>query len=450
MERLTFMISSVRLNFRALHAPTRQSNHFRLSPKLTNNLTSHNFAICPDSYTKIAMASFQLLDQQEEDKLHKTRLLAIEEKPFKRITKRLLTPGSLTFASTKLPPTPPPDSAGDEDTSTQENLLQKQLEERRKFQDDVILDFAAFDSSIARLQFLHKSNEAERSRYRSEKDRIVTKAQEVKDNTVELRIALENARQTMEQRKKFDELAEKILTSKLLRPRADQELNLHKLEEEIRQLENESKQYSETWKERREQFGRIVEEGLRMRRLIRDEKEEVERREGMDVEEEDGEVGEGAESGSRGGATPKHSSQSGGATPRPENPATPLPDGASSRPDSSDGASTQVQHDSHRDGLKPRPLPAVSLSRPGSRVGSRASSRASVARRREEPEEGEDIMMVETEARMKDADSPMADVPESNAGDSTQPETPLVTVDEPVEAGTMDKAAPIEDRMDTT
>lgn len=39
---------------------------------------------------------------------------------------------------------------------------------------------------------------------------------------------------------------------------------------------------------RREQFGKIVEEGLQLRRLIRDEKEEVERREGM----EEGEAGE--------------------------------------------------------------------------------------------------------------------------------------------------------------
>ncbi|KFZ00691.1 hypothetical protein V501_10534, partial [Pseudogymnoascus sp. VKM F-4519 (FW-2642)] len=51
------------------------------------------------------MASFQLLGQREEDELHKTRILNIEEKPFKRITKRLLAPGSLI--STPLAPLTP-------------------------------------------------------------------------------------------------------------------------------------------------------------------------------------------------------------------------------------------------------------------------------------------------------------------------------------------------------
>lgn len=49
----------------------------------------------------------------------------------------------------------------------------------------------------------------------------------------------------------------------------------------------ESMEYAQTWGERREQFGRIVEEGMNLRRLIRDEKEEVERREGMEEGGED-------------------------------------------------------------------------------------------------------------------------------------------------------------------
>jgi hypothetical protein len=57
---------------------------------------------------------------------------------------------------------------------------------------------------------------------------------------------------------------------------------------------------------RREQFGRIVEEGMQLRRLIRDEKEEVERREGM----EEGEDGEDRDIAS------KERSSSAAATPR--------------------------------------------------------------------------------------------------------------------------------------
>ncbi|KAK5800902.1 hypothetical protein VI817_003114 [Penicillium citrinum] len=115
--------------------------------------------------------------------------------------------------------------------------------------------------------------------------------QSVRRNTAELRTQLEKAQRLLALRKSYDELAEKITSNRLLKPREDQEANLQKLETEITELEKESKDYAETWAERREQFGRIVEEGMQLRRLIRDEKEEVERREGMQ-EGEDGDEGE--------------------------------------------------------------------------------------------------------------------------------------------------------------
>ena len=374
------------------------------------------------------MSSFPLLEQREEDELHKSRLLNVEEKPFKRITKRLLTPGSLISMPSKLP-TPPPSSA--EEDSTIEAEPQKQLEERRQFREDVLLDFAAFDSSIARIQFLRNSNEHERERYKADKEHILGTMEAVRESTAQLRVQLEESRATLDQRKKFDKLAEKITNNKLLRPREDQEINLKKLEEECRELERESRAYGETWKERREQFGRIVEEGMQLRRLIRDEKEEVERREGMEGGEEDGEVGED----SRGGQTPKHSSASGGATPRPD----------SQRQNSPDG------------GLKPQPGPSGSLSRSGSRYGSRSGSRpgsrsnsraASPAvseRRRGEGEEGEDSTMADV-LKIPESDiapdTPMADT-------QMEAETPRVTIDEPIEE-TIPEEGEAEDKMDTT
>ncbi|PSS16898.1 hypothetical protein M430DRAFT_35516 [Amorphotheca resinae ATCC 22711] len=367
------------------------------------------------------MASFQFLDQREEDELHKSRLLNVEEKPFKRITKRLLTPGSLVSTPSKLP-TPPPDNA-DEAAALQESERQKQLDERRQFREDVLLDFAAFDSSIARIQFLRNSNERERERYRADKQRIQETAQAVRDSTAQLRIQLEGARATLEQRKKFDKLAEKITNNKLLRPREDQEINLRKLEEECRELERESRAYSETWKERREQFGRIVEEGMQLRRLIRDEKEEVERREGMDGGEEDGEVGEG----SRGGQTPRHSSLSGNATPRPDGPT----------------------ENSDNTGLKPRPMASGSLSRPGSRANSRAPSPSVSERRMEEHEEGEDSTMGDAGKVAESdivVDTPMAEATEPQ----TEGGTPQVIIEEPVEEGPAAVQGEAEDKMDTT
>lgn len=133
----------------------------------------------------------------------------------------------------------------------------------------------------------------------------------MRDNTAELRVQLEEAQKTLASRKEYDELAEKITSNRLLRPREDQHANLDKLNAEILQLERESQEYAQTWAERRQQFGRIIEEGMQLRRLIRDEKEEVERREGME-EREDLEDGEGGFQRS-GLGTPRH--PDGGSTP---------------------------------------------------------------------------------------------------------------------------------------
>ncbi|OJJ50477.1 hypothetical protein ASPZODRAFT_126350 [Penicilliopsis zonata CBS 506.65] len=252
------------------------------------------------------MASL-FLDQPEEDALHRSRLLNVEEKPFKRISKRLLNPDSLVVTQSTLLPTPPPEGSAPDvaDTTAKEADKQTKLEDWRHFHEDVALDFAAFEGSIARIQFLLTSNQKERERYATEKVRILATMQAVRDNTAELRVQLEEAQRTLALRKTYDELAEKITSNRLLKPREDQQANLQKLEAEITELEKESKEYAQTWSERREQFGRIVEEGMQLRRLIRDEKEEVERREGM----QEGEDGDEAD-------LPSKGKSSGGNTPR--------------------------------------------------------------------------------------------------------------------------------------
>ncbi|KAJ5903586.1 hypothetical protein N7504_005969 [Penicillium tannophilum] len=253
------------------------------------------------------MASYGLLGQPEEDALHKSRLLNVEEKPFKRISKRLLNPESLVVANSSLPPTPPPEDDIDA-TAAAESEKQKRLEEWRHFREDVTLDFAAFEGSIARIQFLLTSNEEERQRYATEKLRILSTMHAVRENTTDLRAQLEEAQRLLALRKSYDDLADKITSNRLLKPREDQQANLQKLQLEITELEKESKDYAKTWAERREQFGRIVEEGMQLRRLIRDEKEEVERREGMQ-EGEDGDEGDVSSKGKLSAAT----------SPRPDN-----------------------------------------------------------------------------------------------------------------------------------
>jgi hypothetical protein len=217
--------------------------------------------------------------------------LNVEEKPFKRISKRLLNPESLIVTQASLPLTPPPEVAdADADTDTTiETEKQKKLDEWRHFREDVSLDFAAFEGSIARVQFLLTSNEHERERYATERVQILSTMQSVRESTADLRSQLEEAQRLLSLRKTYDELADKITSNRLLKPREDQQSNLQKLRTEISDLEKESKDYAKTWAERREQFGRIVEEGMQLRRLIRDEKEEVERREGMQEGEDNDE-----------------------------------------------------------------------------------------------------------------------------------------------------------------
>ncbi|KAJ5386995.1 hypothetical protein N7509_009536 [Penicillium cosmopolitanum] len=258
------------------------------------------------------MASYGLLGQQEEDALHKSRLLNVEEKPFKRISKRILNPESLVISNTQTA-TPPPEDSSSPSTSTSTEK-QKRLDEWRHFREDVTLDFVAFEGSIARIQFLLTSNEKERERYATEKLRILETMQSVRGNTAELRAQLDEAQRLLALRKSYDELAEKITSNRLLKPREDQEANLHKLESEITELEKESKDYAMTWSERREQFGRIVEEGMQLRRLIRDEKEEVERREGMQ-EGEDGDEGDVNSKGKISAANSPRPEAEGGSTP---------------------------------------------------------------------------------------------------------------------------------------
>ncbi|KAI2473659.1 Tho complex subunit 7-domain-containing protein [Annulohypoxylon bovei var. microspora] len=363
----------------------------------------------------MASLHFGLLEEREENELHKSRLLNVEEKPFKRLTKRLVAPGAFTSPGKLL--TPPPDSSSTD-------LEAAAAVDTAPLKEDITLDFEAFDAQILRLQFLGTANGSERERYAADRVRILGTMESVREGNARLKAQLEEARATLAQRRKFDELADRITSNRMLRPRAEQAANLAKLAEECDELHRESETYGATWRDRREQFERLVEEGKRLRALIRDEKEEVERREGMDSDAEDGDAA----------ATPgKGGLVSGNATPRPESGAvsakggdgggaTPLlssRDGRTPRPDSPGGASATTGG-----GLKPRLGDSGDFSRAGSQAPSlRAGSQQP---RDEEPEEGEDVEMSEPSApqnQAHQADTPMAE-------DASQ-ETPLITVEAP-------------------
>ncbi|KAK6954000.1 hypothetical protein Daesc_003962 [Daldinia eschscholtzii] len=342
----------------------------------------------------MATSNFGLLDEREENELHKTRLLNVEEKPFKRLTKRLVAPGAFTSPG-KLPTPPPDNGSNDGEASSSPAVDVAALKE------DIILDFEAFDAQILRLQLLGTANVQERERYAADRIRILETMESVREGNARLKAQLDEARATLAQRRKFDELADRITNNRMLRPRAEQAANLAKLAEECEDLHRESETYGATWRDRREQFERLVEEGKRLRALIRDEKEEVERREGMDSDAEDGEAA----------ATPgKGGLVSGSNTPHPDSGAV-SGGGRTPRPDSPGAGGPS--------GLKPRPDLSGSFSRAGSQA---PSQRAGSQVPREEPEEGEDVEMDEPTQQTQQADTPMAE-------DAAQ--TPQITVEAP-------------------
>jgi len=223
------------------------------------------------------------------DKLHATRLLGIEERPFKRLTKRLLASNTpiQTFLSRPNEQLSSDSTIAGEAPSAPDFDQQKFLKDLQRFREDANLDFAAFESSIARIQFLRAANEKERERYAAEKHKIEQTAQEVRDNTAQLRVQLDEAQKTLAIRKTYDVLADQITRNTALKPRDEQHVNIEKLKAEIEELERESQEHHQAWVDRREQFGRIVGESARLRRLVRDEKEPDEK-DGQEGEQEDG------------------------------------------------------------------------------------------------------------------------------------------------------------------
>ncbi|KKA30435.1 hypothetical protein TD95_005219 [Thielaviopsis punctulata] len=215
------------------------------------------------------MDTWGVMEDRSEQELHKNRLLNVEERPFKRVTKRLQT------LSTLWP------------TQSTPNKLPHQRCLLQVLKEDLTIDFSIFNASLSRLQFLFDANIKERARYEADKQRILDECQAVRDQNASLRDDLAAARATLLKRKRFDDLADKITNSRLLRPRDDQRISLKKLEEECAELERERQTYAETWRERRDQFNRIMEEGMLLRAQIRDEADEVDRRQGMNEDEEE-------------------------------------------------------------------------------------------------------------------------------------------------------------------
>jgi Tho complex subunit 7 len=265
--------------------------------------------------------------------------LSIEERPFRNLAKKLLGPDTPYQAFL----TRPRDVADQDDPELSKGNAEEQhdefLKDLEKFRESIIYQFTAFESSIARIQFLRAANEKERQRYTTEKLKIEATAKEVRDSTASLRIQLDEAQKTLAIRKTYDVLADKITKNPALKPRDEQHVNIEKLKAEIEELERESQELTQTWSDRREQLSKVVDEAARLRRQIRNEKEPEELEAERQRQEELMNVDREREPGSHIG-TPRADEDA--PTPGPAShdgrAITPMPgDGATPRPDNKDG-----------------------------------------------------------------------------------------------------------------
>ncbi|KAK3674443.1 hypothetical protein LTR78_005529 [Recurvomyces mirabilis] len=302
-----------------------------------------------------------LPEQSQEDALHATRLLAVEERPFFRVQRALLGKDSLLR---KLPqqrqlPSPPPEG---EDMRVAPPAADPAADPfvRQKFREEVLFDFAALESSILRIQLIHSSNRRERERYAAEKLKITEEAQAVRENTVDLRMELEEAQKVRQRRKGYDALAAKVLDDKKIMSREACSSEIKALEKEIEELEHEGGEVEGLWAGRRTQFDRLVTEGEAMMRLVKGVKDEPEKMDGEEdenMEDEDGDA-EGDD------ATRGESSRLG----------TPAPDGRT--PLRADGGQTPMPVTETGDDTSVRPinrfLEVEGATRPGSCAASPA------------------------------------------------------------------------------
>ncbi|CCX31627.1 Similar to Uncharacterized protein SPCC24B10.11c; acc. no. Q9P7J4 [Pyronema omphalodes CBS 100304] len=220
-----------------------------------------------------------------EEDLIKSRPLLFESRPFSRLTKR-----QTTLSSSIIPPNP---------------------------HAEIDLDFTYFTAALTRIQLLLSTNTREVSRYSNDKASILSRSAEAKETLISLRDELTQAQSDKQNKLVYDKIAGDILSIKTLKARDEQHANIDRLNEEIRELEEERQLYETVWKQRREQFGMIVGQLEVMSRQIAEEKEEQDRRDGMEEEEEEGEeveIQKGTPAQMQG--TP-HTPRQEGATPMP-------------------------------------------------------------------------------------------------------------------------------------
>lgn len=358
-------------NTHKLTRPTKAEDHYQDNGSPLRLQLHHPPRTSPRRYFHPPLPPLDLCTKFTPDALHATRLLAGEERPFHRLTRLLLNKDSLLKWSTPPHqlPSPPPDNASETETTPPNDPSAEEKSKRAIFREELLLEFASLTSSLLRIQLQLTSNALERTRYASEKSRILSTAQAVRQNTSELRAQLAAAQRTLALRKGYDELAAKLIDPRKLRTRGELGEEIRGLGKEIEELEGEREDFGSVWEGRREVFERVVREGRVMVGVVRGVKEEVEEEKGGDGDEAmegdgDGDEGKGGEGSRIGTPAPEGN----GRTPvRRE--MTPLPDdeGGGTTGEDGDGVASaptngllEVQdghHETRGSSQAPSPLP---------------------------------------------------------------------------------------------
>lgn len=256
------------------------------------------------------------------DALHNvSRLFNVESRPYSRVAHRIITTRELNkpndFILSDARPrqllTPPPDaSAADEEAAARDAAQKEEEGKIEAWRKELVNELELLDFATLRFELTTGINNEERERYAKDKVAITEKQDHVRKNIEKLHVDLLQAKETLAIRKTYDELTEKITNNKMLKPRDEQAIAHEKLDQEIAELEQEVQNAKTTWSERRTQFNRIETEAMNLMQMIKDEKEEAERKEGMRDDE-----GDDKEASTRGDAS--HA-----ATPRPDGGLTPV------------------------------------------------------------------------------------------------------------------------------
>ncbi|KAK9239761.1 hypothetical protein V1525DRAFT_397574 [Lipomyces kononenkoae] len=217
------------------------------------------------------------------DKIIRERV-SINEAAYKRVSKIVQTLPTLRFAT------------------------EEEIESAKK---EISHALSNYEVSILKFQLQKSASGKEIVQYEVEQSEIRETYDKGKTVTYNLECELSDARILRSQLEEYDKFTRKMASDRL-RTRAETTKALQRLEEDIKELEQQKEEYAMVWTARREQFSEIVSALQGMQRQIREEKEEQDRREGMD-ETEEGEAVEAPKSGMQS----VFMSASGTATPNP-------------------------------------------------------------------------------------------------------------------------------------